>query len=185
MAHRSTRRPVTRSRTPRGAGVVAGLALTAAGLVAPAPTGPAGATTPPTTIRVAHNRTWGTILVTGNGHAVYRLTADPKDQSVCTGTCALVWPPVVLAAGQKSPVGSGVKGLGTITRSGGVRQVTYLGVPLYRFEGDHSAGQATGNLTDTWGQWWVVNPANPHAVPKASTPGSTSPSTSAGSGRVY
>ena len=37
-------------------------------------------------------------------------------------------------------------GLGTISRGHGVRQVTYKGVPLYRFAGDHKAGQTTGKI---------------------------------------
>jgi predicted lipoprotein with Yx(FWY)xxD motif len=187
VGHRSMHPTRRQGRTRWGVGV-ATLALTAAGLAAPTLAGPAGAATTPTTIKVAHNKTWGTVLVTGNGHVVYRLTTDPKNKSVCTGTCATVWPPVVLATGQKSPSGSGVKGLGTITRPGGARQVTYQGVPLYLFEGDHSAGQATGNVKDSWGQWWVVNPAHPHAIPKATTAGSTTKgttkSTSASSGGV-
>ena len=39
--------------------------------------------------------------------------------------------------------------------------MTYKGVPLYRFVGDHKAGQATGNIKDTWGEWWVDQPREP------------------------
>jgi predicted lipoprotein with Yx(FWY)xxD motif len=160
--------------------------LTAA--VAVAVPAAAGAASPPTVITVAHNGTWGKILVLGNGTTVYRLAADPKNKSVCKGECAKIWPPVLLASGQKKPLGhGGVTGLGTITRSGGAHQVTYKGVPLYRFIGDHKAGQATGNIKDTWGKWWVVNPANPKAIPKATatSSGGAAPTTVAGSGAAY
>ena len=73
----------------------------------------------------------------------------------------------MLAPGQASPKGQGVSDLGTITRSNGQKQVTYQGIPLYLYIGDHSAGQVNGNIKDTWGQWWVVNPAHPHATPTA------------------
>ncbi len=142
----------------------------------------------PTVVTVTHSKTWGPVLTLSNGETLYRLTADPANKSVCNGTCTKIWPPVVLAAGQKSPVGRGVASLGTITRSNGARQVTYEGVPLYRYIGDHKAGQANGNLKDEWGQWWVVNPSQPRAVPTAVTKsgGNSSPSsTAAGSGVAY
>ena len=177
-----------RSRKPRllTAGIVAlfGVSGMAGTVLQP---GLAGASSSPTTITTAHNKTWGKVLVLGNGTTVYRLAADPKNKSVCSGTCATIWPPVLLASGQTSPVGHGLHGLGTITRANGKRQVTYQGVPLYRFVGDHKAGQATGNIKDTWGRWWVVNPANPHVAPSASHPasGAPAPTTVAGSGAAY
>jgi predicted lipoprotein with Yx(FWY)xxD motif len=140
-----------------------------------------------TVIVVTHNKTWGSMLAMSNGDAVYRLTTDPANKSVCSGACASAWPPVVLAPGQKRPKGQGVSGLGTITRSNGQKQVTYQGIPLYLYIGDHSAGQVNGNIKDSWGQWWVVNPAHPHATPTAakSSSGGGSTTTSAGSGVAY
>lgn len=163
---------------------IAGVGVSAATLVPV----PAGAASAPTTVTTTQTKTWGKILVLGNGTTVYRLTTDPKNKSVCRGQCAVIWPPVLLAAGQKDPVGhGGVAGLGTITRSGGARQVTYMGVPLYRFIGDHKAGQVTGNIKDTWGRWWVVNPANPRTAPTVmhTSGGSTNPTTMVGSGAAY
>ena len=162
---------------------VLGASALAGTLVLP---GAAGAAPAPTTVTTTHTKTWGTILTTGNGTTVYRLTTDPKNKSVCSGTCAKIWPPVVLAAGQKAPIGHSVSGLGTITRPNGTHQVTYKGVPLYKFVGDHKPGQATGNVKDTWGRWWVVNPANPRVAPTAvQAPTSTTPTTVAGSGAAY
>jgi predicted lipoprotein with Yx(FWY)xxD motif len=146
------------------------------------PPATAGAATSPIAITTTHNKAWGTILTLSNGSVVYRLTTDPKNKSVCSGTCAKVWPPVLLAAGQKRATGHGVSGLGTITRSNGTHQVTYQGIPLYRYFGDHGPGQATGNIKDKWGRWWVVNPASPHVAPTeqhVSAP-STAPSSGAG-----
>ena len=73
---------------------------------------------------------------------------DSKDHSRCAGECATFWPPVLLAPGQKVPVGIGVSGLGSFTRSNGTRQVTLYGVPLYRFVGDKKPGQVTGNCEE-------------------------------------
>jgi predicted lipoprotein with Yx(FWY)xxD motif len=132
-------------------------------------------------IKVTSNKTWGSILTLGNGTTVYRLTADRTDKSVCSAACAKIWPPVLLASGQKSPNGHGVKHLGEISRSGG-DQVTYEGVPLYTYVGDHGAGQVTGNFKDSFGQWWVVNPKSPLSVPKTASTTSTGAS---GSGVAY
>ncbi len=148
---------------------------------------PVGASATQTVVTVDHNSKWGTILALSNGDTVYRLTADGPDHSVCTGPCLAAWPAAVLAAGQTAPIGRGVHGLGTITRSNGERQVTYEGIPLYLFVGDHRAGQVNGNIKDTWGQWWTVNPSHPHAVPKAKgakSSNSGSPATR-GSGSAY
>ncbi len=177
-----------RTRVVRWAVIMGSVvAMASALMTAVLPGSEAGATSMSTTITTAQSKTWGKILVLSDGIAVYRLTTDPKNKSVCTGTCAKIWPPVLLVAGQKGPTGKGVSGLGVITRSGGARQVTYRGVPLYRFIGDHTAGQTTGNIKDTWGRWWVVNPGNPHAAPTAahSSGGGSAPTTVAGSGAAY
>ncbi len=168
--------------------------MVAAGLLATIGVGaPAGAAGPATVVRTANNKTWGKILVLGNGDTVYRLTSDRHDKSVCTGLCATIWPPVTLAKGQRSPVGRGVKGLGAITRPGGARQVTFDGDPLYRFSGDRTPGQTNGNLKDTWGQWWVVDPSRPHSPPvrartvarHSSTKGRSTTTTTHSSGGGY
>jgi predicted lipoprotein with Yx(FWY)xxD motif len=137
-------------------------------------------------ITVGKSKTWGQILTLSNGDTVYRLTADSPGMSVCTGQCAQIWPPVLLAAGQTRPAGKQVSGLGSIARDGGGRQVTYKGIPLYLFSGDSKAGAITGNISDTWGQWWVINPAHPTAtpVPKSSSAGHST-STVSGGGAAF
>ncbi|HEX3948108.1 MAG TPA: hypothetical protein VHW47_10395 [Acidimicrobiales bacterium] len=180
---KAVRRTAALAAASAGFGLAAVVAGAGVGAVLP---GTAGAASP-TVVTVTHNRTWGTILRLSNGDTVYRLTTDPAGKSTCSGACAKAWPPVLLGAGQESPTGQGVSGLGTIARSGGQRQVTYKGVPLYLYVGDHSAGQVNGNIKDTWGQWWVVDPAHPRAVPtaaKSSSGGGSSPTT-AGSGVAY
>jgi len=50
--------------------------------------------------------------------------------------------------------------LGTITRSDGTKQVTYLGHPLYFFAGDSGPGQTNGQGSNSFGaKWWLVAPA--------------------------
>ena len=54
----------------------------------------------------------------------------------------------------KATAGTGVSAskLGTVTRSGGVLQVTYGGKPLYWFVGDTAAGQVTRKRDRHMGQ---------------------------------
>jgi predicted lipoprotein with Yx(FWY)xxD motif len=172
-------RGAIRSRISRRGIALAAVLAGVAGLGISARPATAGAAGGSTVVRVTHNKTWGSILTLKNGDTLYRLTADSKNKSTCTGACAKVWPPVLLATGQKSPIGQGVHGLGTITRADGARQVTLDGLPLYLFIGDSKPGQVTGNIKDTWGQWWTVNPSHPTAVPTAA---SSSGSSGAGTG---
>jgi predicted lipoprotein with Yx(FWY)xxD motif len=179
----STQRPTGRSKFGRRAIALASVALAGAGLGVTALPMAAGAAASPTVITVTHNKTWGQILTLSSGFTLYRLTADSKNKSTCTGACAKIWPPVLLAAGQKTPVGHGVSGLGMIARAGGTHQVTLDGIPLYRYVGDQKPGQVTGNVKDTFGQWWDVNPSHPTAIPTAAKSGTTG--TSAGSGVAF
>jgi predicted lipoprotein with Yx(FWY)xxD motif len=140
------------------------------------------ASSSPTTITVAQNKTWGSTLTLKNGDTIYRLTKDSKNMSVCTGKCATIWVPVLLASGQKTAVGVGVSKLGSFARANGTHQVTYEGIPLYTFTGDKKAGQVTGNVKDTWGQWWSINPKSPLVAPKKSGGSSTTTTVPAGGG---
>ncbi|HTW10149.1 MAG TPA: hypothetical protein VME46_21785 [Acidimicrobiales bacterium] len=140
---------------------------------APASASRSGERAGPTTIVVAKT-SWGPILALSTGWTVYRFVKDSDNHSTCFGACAKAWPPVLLAPGQRQPIGKGVEHLGSISRPGGQHEVTYQGIPLYLFVGDKKPGQVTGNIKDKFGQWWVVNPAHPMAVPHSSTPTTTS-----------
>jgi predicted lipoprotein with Yx(FWY)xxD motif len=134
-----------------------------------------------TTITVEHTKAWGPILALSGGWTVYRLTSKGTSQSTCSGKCAEVFPPVLLSRGQTGAVGDGVGHLGFIARSAGQYQVTYEGIPLYRYIGDKKAGQVNGNLKDAYGHWWVIDPAHPNATPG----GSVTPTTVPGTGVAY
>jgi predicted lipoprotein with Yx(FWY)xxD motif len=126
-------------------------------------------------VSTVKNSKLGTLLVSGK--TLYTLKAS---KTACSTSCLKFWPELVLPKGVTKPTaGSGVSAskLGTISRSGGVRQVTYGGKPLYFFVGDKSSGAVTGNLTDTWGTWSDV-------VTVKSTSGQVTTTTSAGTGGV-
>lgn len=82
----------------------------------------------------ASNATYGTILVDKSGKTLYTLTNGGQAVS-CTGTCASVWPPLLLPSGQPA---------------------THNGLALYTFAGDQSAGQAKGEGISSFGGVWHV-----------------------------
>jgi predicted lipoprotein with Yx(FWY)xxD motif len=139
---------------------IALLVLAAGLLLAPASASASGATK-----RVAKevtNATLGkTILVNLKGRTLYSLSAERKGRFICTGTCTATWRPLVVPRGV-SPRGP-VK-LGTIKRPDGRIQVTYKGLPLYRFNGDTQSGQVNGEGIRDVGTWHAA------AVPSTVTP---------------
>ena len=124
-------------------------------MIAAAPTGAVTVRTAKSvvvkTVKVAK---FGTVLASGKTLYTLQPSSTP-----CTAACLKVWPELVLPKGvTKATAGSGVNGskLGTVTRTGGVHQVTYGGKPLYWFVGDTGPGQVHGNVSDTWGKWSSV-----------------------------
>jgi predicted lipoprotein with Yx(FWY)xxD motif len=87
---------------------------------------------------------FGMVLTGPNGMTLYTHAGDTATSSSCTGGCATAWPPLE-TKGQPTAQ-AGVTGqLGTLTRPDGATQVTYGGLPLYYWQGDTKAGDATGN----------------------------------------
>ena len=98
----------------------------------------------------------GHILVDSQGRTLYLFEADKGTRSTCSGACAIEWPP--LRAGHTAASGDGVDAakIGLTTRAGDGRQITYNGHPLYRFEGDHRAGDTNGQGVTAFGASWVA-----------------------------
>ncbi len=101
-------------------------------------------------VKIRSTSRYGKILVTRGGFTLYTYQSDTKNHSNCMAFCLQMWPPLVVPAGD-TPAGKDVTGLGTITRSNGVRQVTYRGLPLYSYVLDHVPGRVDGE-----GDGWSV-----------------------------
>ena len=123
--------------------------------------GSASASPPATTAKTASSATvtvadsnLGNVLVDAQGRTLYQFGADMGTNSACSGACATNWPPLV--ASGAATVGNGAKAslLGASTRSDGTQQVTYNGHPLYRFAGDHKAGDTNGQGVNAFGGIW-------------------------------
>jgi predicted lipoprotein with Yx(FWY)xxD motif len=95
--------------------------------------------------------------------------ADGHDKSVCAGACAKFWPPLTTASAPVAAGGVSTAQLGTITRSGGVKQVTYDGHPLYYFAEDKSKGSLKGQGNNGFGaKWWLIAPSGTAITSSAS-----------------
>jgi len=174
------------------AALVLGLALVALQFTSPAHAATSSCADPitsaptgPATVSAASTR-YGKVLVVGSGAyegcSLYLLTSDQlraingsdfacsDDSNPIGAPCDTVLWPALLTDG--APIaGPGVNPtlLGTVTRDdlpgiGSVQQVTYAGMPLYRFFLDEDPGETEGaNLfdpvTDPTGTWYLVDPS--------------------------
>jgi predicted lipoprotein with Yx(FWY)xxD motif len=112
----------------------------------------------------------GRVLVASTGHTLYLFKKDKNGKSVCSGSCAKFWPPL-LSRG-KASVGRGLKAsmLGTTRRSDGSRQLTYNKHPLYTFTLDKRGGQTNGEGRLEFGARWYAVSAAGNAVVRAAPP---------------
>ncbi len=97
----------------------------------------------------------GTYLANETGYTLYLYTPDnDSGNSTCYGLCETYWPPFY-AASITVPSGVNASAFGTITRTGGAKQTTYKGWPLYTYVGDSAADQVNGQGVDN--TWYAVN----------------------------
>jgi predicted lipoprotein with Yx(FWY)xxD motif len=101
------------------------------------------------------NTSLGAVLVDGNGMTLYGLTKDVNGVSSCTGSCAMVWPPVTVS-GPTLPAGLDAKTFSVSTRPDGSHQLRAGKWPLYRYAGDGAPGDTNGQ--GSGGVWFVVAP---------------------------
>lgn len=119
----------------------------------------------------------GSVLTGPTGKTLYYFTTDTPTSTTCTGQCAVVWPPLVVTAGEKATLVSGLTGkLGLVKRPDGTNQVSYNGRLLYYFQGDSAPGQDKGQGLD--GKWFVVSTTSTAAA-TSPTGSATSPTTAA------
>lgn len=90
------------------------------------------------------------VLTTAHGLTLYTYAPDgTQGQSMCTGSCAAIWPPYLAAPGAQAAVGFGL-----VTRQDHGLQWSYQGRPLYRYAGDTAPGMTKGDGIN--GQWHVA-----------------------------
>jgi predicted lipoprotein with Yx(FWY)xxD motif len=124
---------------------------------APESSPPAGSMAPtgPAEVR-ARATSAGTILADGKDMTLYAFDKDKGGKPTCTGACATAWPPLLTT--DKVTAGSGINAawLGQTARSDGTKQVTYHGLPLYRYSKDMKPGDMNGQGVSAFGGKWNV-----------------------------
>jgi predicted lipoprotein with Yx(FWY)xxD motif len=128
--------------------------------------------------RIAEHPDLGQILTDAEGFTLYTFAQDSAGQSSCFGDCETVWPPAAVSevTAMQIPAGeaggpSGATGaVDTIFRpdattdpdarqdeiTTGAYQLTYDGIPLYRYALDSAPGDASGH--EVGGNWFVATP---------------------------
>ncbi len=116
------------------------------GLIPP----PAMNYSPPVQIKTAQTSEYGQILTNDKGLALYIFLDDKNSaKPTCNAGCDLVWPPLLAPGGNVT--GSVPGTLGTVARADGKLQVTYNGMPLYRYTPDDLPGVAGGDgVNNLW-----------------------------------
>jgi predicted lipoprotein with Yx(FWY)xxD motif len=93
----------------------------------------------------------------GDNPLLYQLHQDPAPS--CYGFCAEFWPPLLATRAPEGRGGVDGRMLGTVSRAGGTRQVTYDGHPLYRCSEDLRPGEANGDDVEMFDDgWYAVGP---------------------------
>ena len=112
-----------------------------------------------TTIRTTSNANLGRILVGPARYTLY-VWCQGGSQTNCPGTSSASWPRMIAHGQVVAASGSQLNAskLSTRTVSGGQRQVTYYGHPLYLYSGDKNPGQTNGEGKYSGsGAWFALN----------------------------
>lgn len=99
----------------------------------------------------------GEVLTDEDGLTLYTFDNDTagSGESACVDACVNAWPPATLTGEPTGP--DALTGeLGTIERPEGSTQVTYNGLPLYRFASDTAPGETKGE--GVGGVWDAARP---------------------------
>ena len=145
-------------------GVSAYGSTTSTGSTASTPTtAPTTAATPTTastfTVQTAQATVSGkttTILTNAQGRTLYYFTPDTASKTVCTGSCAQTWPPLLFTGTGKPTASTALPGEVEVYKNVNGNQVIYNDHPLYIYNGDSAAGQTSGE--GLFGKWFVATP---------------------------
>lgn len=91
------------------------------------------------------------VLADAKGMTLYTFDKDMKGMSMCSGKCAMNWPPLAADADAK-PMGDWT----TVKRDDGSMQWAYKGKPVYTFAKDANPGETKGEGVGT--VWHAVTP---------------------------
>lgn len=109
---------------------------------------------PDYTVMIASTPALGAFLTDPSGKTLYYFIQDASGKSACTGACLAKWP-AFYSSTVVAPSILMSSDFGTVTRSDGTMQSSYMGRPLYYFAGDTSPGATSGEGFNN--AWHVAN----------------------------
>lgn len=120
-------------------------------------------------INLATNTILGQYLTNKKGLTLYMFANDADGTSTCTSGCEFTWPAFTTdLATAKFDAGVKASDFATITNSGGKKQVTYRGWPLYTYSPStdnsygipHNLAEAAGSTKGdgVGGTWFIAKP---------------------------
>jgi predicted lipoprotein with Yx(FWY)xxD motif len=137
----------------RDAAISAGATASSAGALSPglAPAAPAAAPTLPLpTVELLTSVNYSEVLTDSAGMTLYHQIAG------CSATCTAQYHPLLVTSGQQLYKSALLPGrLGTVKLPDGSLQLTFDGVRLFTYSGDHFAGDTNGVSLS----WMVIQPA--------------------------
>lgn len=103
-----------------------------------------------TTVLIVQHSDLGWVMAEANGQVVYTYAKDAKGGTpTCTGSCAAVFAPATGKPKASSAVN--IPGtFGLVTGTGGVKQITYDGYPLYLYRGAAPLSTKGNGLGGVW-----------------------------------
>ena len=104
-----------------------------------------------------------TVLTNAQGMTLYYFTPDTASKTVCTGSCAQTWPPLLFTGTGKPTASTHLSGELEVYKNANGNQIIYNDHPLYTYGGDSAAGQTNGE--GIGGKWFVATPDLPKNKP--------------------
>jgi len=106
-------------------------------------------------VQLTSTSSHGDVLADREGNALYLFTPDVRGESLCEGECIDNWP---VFSAEQLQLGEGLDqgDFGSVTRSDGNSQTTYMGWPLYYYAGDGPPGSINGDGLNEL--WYVAKP---------------------------
>jgi predicted lipoprotein with Yx(FWY)xxD motif len=103
-----------------------------------------------TTVMIIQHSNLGFVLAMANGQVVYTYAKDAKGGSPkCTGQCATQWPPVT-GTPKAGPADHFPGTFSVVRRSDGREQITYDGMPLYKYQGAKPLTTVGNKIGGVW-----------------------------------
>jgi predicted lipoprotein with Yx(FWY)xxD motif len=131
---------------------------------------------PDESVLISHTTKLGSFMTDTSGRTLYYFTRDTSGKSVCTGTCIATWPPFS-ADPLTAPSILNPGDFSSVTRADGMKQIAFMGRPLYYYSGDTKPGDTNGEGFNNI--WFVANISGsvPAVTPVPTTVPPTVPAT--------